>query len=201
MKALHVSLLCFMFTVALANGEESSAFKSGVFDPPRAAPDFSLPGSGGELVTLSKLTGKIVILGFGFSHCPDVCPVTLASLAQVQKNLGDLGSAVQVIYVTVDPERDTVERLREYMAHFNSGFIGVTGSVEQLVDVRKAYGILAAKKVHNDGSYEVHHSSYLYLIDQQGLLRTLIPFGKTADDIAHDVKILLLENNKNQNTP
>lgn len=193
MKSLQVFFFCLVLAVSLANSEEAPAFKSGVFDPPRIAPDFSLPGSRGETVTLSKLKGKVVILGFGFSHCPDVCPITLATLTQAYKNLGDLAAKIQIVYMTVDPERDTVERLREYMSHFNPEFIGITGSAEQLAEVRKAYGILAAKKVHNDGSYEVHHSSYLYLIDQQGLLRTLIPFGKAAGDITHDVKLLLQE--------
>src|SRR5690606_2891575 len=161
------------------------------FDPPRMAPNFSLPASHGKTFTLSQQQGKLVVLGFGFSHCPDICPTTLARLAQAYKDLGDLAAEVQVVYVTVDPERDTVERLRQYMSHFHSSFIGVTGTPEELAKVRKAYGILAAKEMHADGNYEVHHSSYLYLVDPQGLLRSLVPFGKSSDDIAHDIKIIL----------
>lgn len=190
-----VSLLRWIFLLAamLMGNAFAAELKSGVFDPPRQAPDFSLPGSHGKEFTLSKQQGKLVILGFGFSHCPEICPMTLANLAQVRKNLGELADEVQVVYVTVDPERDTVERLQKYMTHFHSSFIGITGSAEELAEVRKAYGIIAAKEVHKDGNYEVHHSSYLYLIDRQGLLRALVPFGKTADDIVHDVNILLQE--------
>lgn len=174
-----------------ANSTKAPALKSGVFEPPRAAPDFSLAASNGKQFTLSQQPGKLFVLGFGFSHCPNVCPMTLANLAQAWKKLGDLAAQAQVIYITVDPERDSPERLREYLAHFNSQFIGLTGSVEELSVIRQAYGIIAKKEVHGDGDYEVHHSSYLYLIDQQGLLRALVPFGKSADDIVHDIKILL----------
>lgn len=187
---LVVAMLGSAFSVNL----QAVELKSGVFDPPRQAPDFSLSGSHGDEFTLSKQRGKLIVLGFGFTHCPDICPTTLATLAQAYKNLGSLAKDVQIIYVTVDPERDSVERLREYMNHFNPAFTGLTGTPEQLADVRKAYGIIAAKEVHNDGNYEVHHSSYLYLIDHAGLLRALVPYGKTADDIVHDLKILLREN-------
>ena len=189
-SVLQISLLLAAMCVGPAYALE---LKSGVFDPPRMAPDFSLPASKGEVFTLSEQQGKLVVLGFGFSHCPDICPTTLANLAQVRKNLGELANEIQVVYITVDPERDTAERLREYMKNFHESFIGVTGEPEQLAEVRKAYGIIAAKEVHEDGNYEVHHSSYLYLIDRQGLLRALVPFGKTADDIVHDIKALLQE--------
>lgn len=173
---------------------ESPALKSGVFDPPRMAPDFSLPGSRDIPFTLREARGKVLVLGFGFSHCPNVCPMTLANLAQTYKNLGALADQVQVVYMTVDPERDTPAQLREYLAKFNPHFIGVTGAADELAAVRQAYGIIAKKEVHkNGGSYEVHHSSYIYLIDRQGLLRALVPFGKSADDITHDIKILLQE--------
>ena len=193
MKFASVLQISFLLAAMCVGSAYALELKSGVFDPPRMAPDFSLPASKGDVFTLSEQQGKLVVLGFGFSHCPDICPTTLANLAQVRKNLGELASEIQVVYVTVDPERDTAERLREYMKHFHESFIGVTGKPEQLADVRKAYGIIAAKEVHEDGNYEVHHSSYLYLIDRQGLLRALVPFGKTADDIVHDIKALLQE--------
>lgn len=190
-KSIQILIFASWLTAILATAAETAELKSGVFDPPRMAPDFSLPGSKGGEFSLSGQRGKLVVLGFGFSHCPDICPLTLANLAQVHKNLEALADQVQVVYVTVDPERDSVERLREYMAHFNESFIGITGSPEELSDVRKAYGIIAAREVHKDGSYAVHHSSYVYLIDKEGLLRALVPFGKTADDITSDIKLLL----------
>ena len=171
----------------------AAQLKSGVFDPPRAAPEFALPGSDDNLFELKHTRGKLVILGFGFSHCPEICPTTLATLGRTLKILGATAAQVQVVYVTVDPERDTPARLREYLRHFHPNFIGLSGTAEALAAVRRDYGILAAKEVHGDGNYEVHHSSYLYLIDRQGLLRALVPYGKTAADIAHDVESLLQE--------
>src|SRR5579864_2674547 len=95
------------------------ALKAGVFNPPRAAPDFSVRGSDGTDLTLSRYRGKVVVLGFGYTSCPNVCPVTLAVLAQAHRKLGALGSQVQIIYLTVDPERDTAERLQQYLASFD----------------------------------------------------------------------------------
>ncbi len=174
---------------------EQAALKSGTFDPPRAAPEFTLPASTGKEFKLDSQRGKVVVLGFGFSHCPDVCPVTLAVLAQARKQLGELAEQMQVVYVTVDPERDTPERLREYLASFDQSFIGVSGAPAQLKKLREAYGILAARAENKDApdGYVVHHSTYIYLIDRTGLLRALVPFGKPAADIAHDIKILLQE--------
>jgi protein SCO1/2 len=190
-----VLLITVMSSVAAENvAATNEALKSGVFDPPRMAPDFSLPSSRDNQFMLSEQRGKVLVLGFGFSHCPNVCPMTLANLAQTYKNLGALADQVQVVYMTVDPERDNPARLREYLANFNSHFIGVTGSADELSVVRQAYGIIAQKEKHKNGeTYEVHHSSYIYLIDRDGLLRALVPFGKSADDITHDIKILLQE--------
>ena len=191
MKFLLSTILffCALFA-ASANADE---LKSGVFDPPRAAPDFSLAASTGKTFRLSEHQNQLTVLGFGFTHCPEICPTTLAKLARVYKDVGEQAADVQVLYITVDPERDSVERLREYMGYFNSNFIGLTGDSKVLEALRKDYGIIAAKKIHGDGNYDVHHSSYLYLIDRKGLLRALVPYGKSEDDILHDIKLLLAE--------
>jgi protein SCO1/2 len=192
MRNLRIGLM-WLFACTAIVSVDAAEMKSGVFDPPRAAPDFALQGSHGELFKLSDARGRVVILGFGFSHCPEICPVTLANLSRVMKNIGDAANGVQVVYITVDPERDTVARLREYMKHFHPRFIGLTGDAAELADIRREYGILIEKEEHKNGNYEVHHSSYLYLIDRQGLLRALVPYGKSVADIAHDVQILLAE--------
>ena len=167
--------------------------KAGVFDPPRLAPDFSLPGSTGAPVSLNAYRGKVIALGFGFTHCPSVCPMTLAKLTQVRKQLGARAEQFQVVYVTVDPDRDDAKRMREYLGNFDASFVGVTGSAEQLAAVRQAYGVIANKAAAEDGgsNYTVHHSSYIYLIDRSGHLQALVPFGKSTDDISHDVGVLL----------
>src|SRR5580698_2262257 len=95
---------------------QTSELKAGVFNPPREAPDFSVRGSDGTELTLSRYRGKVVVLGFGYTSCPNVCPATLAVLAQAHRKLGALGAQVQIIYLTVDPERDDAERLKQYLA-------------------------------------------------------------------------------------
>jgi protein SCO1 len=178
------------FGITTCSAANESELRAGAFSPPRAAPDFTLDGSHGKALELSKFRGKVVVLGFGFTHCPDVCPTTLAVLAQARKKLGALAEDVQVIYITVDPERDNPEQMRRYLATFDSTFLGGTGSAERLAAIRKGYGIAADKKVYGN-SYSVAHSSYTYFIDREGRLRALMPYGRTPDDYAHDVRILL----------
>lgn len=163
-------------------------FKAGVFDPARPAPDFALRGSDSNELKLSTYRGKVVILGFGFSSCPDVCPVTLAVLAEARKKLGAEGNDLQILYVTVDPKRDDAKRLKEYLSAFDPTFVGGTGDPEQLKAVRDSYGVFAKAR---DGESGFSHSSYTYLIDRAGNLRALMPFGHDSDDYVHDVRILL----------
>lgn len=185
------ALLASLWLAGAAHAADGK-LKAGTFDPPRAAPDFALRGSDGAELSLGRYRGKVVALGFGFSHCPEICPTTLATLAKVQKRLGAGRPDFQVIYVTVDPERDSPERLRTYLTAFEPSFIGGTGTAQELGKVREAYGIFAARKLGKDPArYAVDHSSFVYLIDREGSLRALVPYGRSAEDIAHDVAILL----------
>jgi protein SCO1/2 len=185
-------LFSLLFFSASVNAKDEPGLKAGVFNPPRLAPDFSLPGSDGRELKLSRYRGKVVLLAFGFTSCADVCPITLSVLAQVRKKLGAEANGVQVVYVTVDPERDDAMRIRKYLTAFDPTFIGATGAAEQLARVRQSYGISADKKTAQ-GGYVVAHSSYVYLIDRRGSLRALMPFGHGPDDYVHDVTILLKE--------
>jgi protein SCO1/2 len=181
-------------TIALASSAAADeGFKSGVFDPPRLAPDFELPASNGATLTMGKLRGKVVIVEFGFTYCPRICPVTLANLSEVWKRLGPAAAEVQLVFVTVDPKRDTPDRLREFLQFFNPAFLGVTGKEKELGALRDAYGVIATKAVSENKKlgYEVHHSSSIYLVDREGKLRTLVPFGMSPEAIAHDLKLLL----------
>jgi protein SCO1/2 len=168
-------------------------FRSGLFEPPREAPDFSLDGSNGKPLHLRDHLGKVVIVEFGFTFCQNVCPVTLARLTEVHQKLGSAARDVQLVYVTVDPARDTPERLREYLTYFNPSFLGATGTRDDVAAVLKAYGVVAEQVVSKNPAlgYEVNHSSFLYLVDRQGKIRGLVPFGTPADDILHDVQLLL----------
>jgi protein SCO1/2 len=190
LKRALVMLLPLLCLAVLAGAADDAGLIAGVFSPPRAAPDFSLRGSDGTQLKLSRYRGKAVILEFGFTSCPDVCPTTLAALAQARKQLGAHGGELQVVYITVDPERDDAERLHKYLAAFDSTFIGGTGTAEQLAAVRQEYGIAASRRASGT-SYTFSHSSYTYLIDREGSLRALMPYGHASDDYAHDVEILL----------
>ena len=189
MKAI---LVCVLFLAGAVNAADGR-LKAGVFDPPRSAPELGLSGSDGSELRLSRYRGKVVLLGFGFTNCGYVCPTTLATLAKAQRKLGADGKDMQVVYVTVDPERDSPERMRAYLGAFDLRFIGGTGTPEQLSKVRQAYGVQATRipMGSDPKSYAVDHSSFVYLIDREGSLRALMPYGHSADDFAHDVALLL----------
>jgi protein SCO1/2 len=175
-----------------ALGGDAPTLKAGVFNPPRQAPDFSLDGSDGRKLSLGAYRGKVVILGFGYTSCPNVCPTTLATLAQTRRKLGATAADVQVVYVTVDPQTDVVERMKKYLATFDPTFVGGTGADAALAAVRQSYGIAAEK--HVEGGHTTYaHSSYTYLIDRSGNLRALMPYGHGPDDYVHDLQILLRE--------
>lgn len=182
------ALLSLFVLPAFAPAEE--ALKAGVFSPARLAPDFKLSGSDGSELSLARYRGKVVVLIFGFTNCPAVCPTTLATLATAHKKLADDAAGMQVVYVTVDPERDTVQRMNEYLKAFDATFVGGTGAADKLEAIRKEYGIFANRENYDKG-YSFNHSSYAYLIDKEGSLRALMPYGQAADDYVHDVRILL----------
>ena len=187
-RAQFIATMLCSPLAAVAGAEQ--ALKAGVFIPPRQAPDFSLRGSDGAVLSLSAYRGKVVLLVFGFTNCPAICPTTLAVLAQVRQKLGASAKQLQVLFITVDPERDSAGQIRKYLAAFDHSFIGGTAQHEQLAAMRKNYGV-TANKVTMGNSYGVNHSSSVYLIDATGKLRAMMPFGHTADDYVHDVQLLL----------
>lgn len=189
-RALLAAVLAFTATVQAA-----PALKSGSFSPARMAPEIAQKAADGSDFRLSLLRGKVVVLEFGFTHCPAVCPASLAMLAQARQKLGPHADRLQVVFVSVDPERDTPARLKAYLAQFDKSFIGLTGTPEQMAAIRKDYGITATKFPAPGGQpgYQMGHSSYLYFIDKKGMLRALMPFGRPADEMVHDVNVLAAE--------
>ena len=188
------AVAALLSSLAIAGGVHAAddKLRSGTFEPPRMAPELSLRGSDGTELKLERYRGKVVVLGFGFSHCPEVCPTTLAKLAKARKGLGPLASDLQVVYVTVDPERDDPATMRAYLANFDPTFVGGTGTAAQIGQVEKDYGIVATRyEGGRPGVYGFEHSSFVYLIDREGRLRAMVPYGKSADDIVHDAGILL----------
>lgn len=190
MKRVLKLLVPLLFCAVAADAANNTSLIAGVFTPERLAPDFAIRGSDGAELKLSRYRGKVVLLSFGYTACTEVCPVTLAVLARAHKMLGALGANLQVVYVTVDPERDDAEHMRKYLTAFDASFIGGTGSAAQLAAVRRDYGISANKIPTADG-YMMSHTSYVYLIDRNGYLCALMPFGHLPDDYVHDVSVLL----------
>jgi protein SCO1/2 len=172
------------------DGARPEAMKAGAFAPPHAAPEFALGGSDGSQVTLERYRGKVVLLTFGFTHCAAVCPTTLATLAQTRGGLGRAADSVQVIYVTVDPERDSAEHMRGYLAAFDRSFIGATGDPDTLAAVRQDYGVTAVRE-GTGSDYAMAHTSSIFLIDRAGALRAVMPYGHDAADFVHDIRFLL----------
>jgi protein SCO1 len=179
-------------TVSPALPGQAASLKSGEFSPAGPAPDFTLDGSHGRPLKLSDHRGKVVALGFGFTSCPQICPTTLLELAEARKKLGADGADFQVIYVTVDPANDTAARMRDYVTGFDPSFLGATGSASQLDAVRKLYGATASEVKGPDGKVlGFNHTSSVFLIDRGGKLRSMSPYGRSVDDLVHDVRILL----------
>jgi protein SCO1/2 len=178
--------------IAATGAAPAAAFKSGVFDPPRQAPEFALQGTDGQTLNLERYHGKVVLLAFGYSSCTAVCPVTLHTFALALRKLGPAAAGVQVVYVTVDPERDTPARLKQFLANFDQAFMGGTGTQKQLENVRRDYGV-SAKKIPYQNTYVYDHSSFTYLLDRNGRIRALMPYGHGADDFVNDLNILLRE--------
>jgi protein SCO1/2 len=163
---------------------------AGAYDPPHAAPEFSLRGSDGSEVTLARYRGKVVLLTFGFTHCAAVCPTTLATLAQARSGLGEAADQVQVVFVTVDPARDSAAHMEQYLAAFDPSFIGATGDPKVLAEVREHYGVTAVREGAGP-DYAMAHTSSIFLIDRAGMLRAMMPFGHGAADFVRDVELLL----------
>jgi protein SCO1 len=190
---LHKLLLAAVLSASVAVCAASApGFRAGVFDPPRAAPDFTLQGTNGQPLQLSHYRGKVVMLAFGYSHCQSVCPITLHTFAQALRQMGEAAAGVQVIYVTVDARRDTPLKLAQFVGSFDARILGGTGSEAQLAGVRKDYGVTATKIPDGD-SYMYDHSSSIYLIDRAGRIRALMPYGHPPEDFVNDLRILLRE--------
>jgi protein SCO1 len=157
------------------------------------APDFTLTDQDGAKVSLHDFKGKIVFIFFGYTHCPDICPVTLSALNGVVNDLGDEKDNVQVIFITIDPERDTQEALKKYVSYFNKDFIGLTGTPEQIKDVSDSYHAFYVKEeTGKDSDYLMGHTSSVYLINPDGRIVLRYPQSKMdPKEIAKDVKRIL----------
>ena len=153
----------------------------------------ALTDHNGRAVTLDTFKGKLVVLFFGYTHCPDVCPTTLSDLAEAFKQMPKGTSAkVQVLFVTVDPERDTPDVLRAYVPYFDPSFLGLYGSQEQVALAAKEFRVVYRRQVEPGAEgYLVDHSAGSYVLDGHGRMRLYLPYGHSPHDIASDLATLL----------
>lgn len=158
--------------------------------------DFSLHDHNGKVRTLADFKGKAVVVFFGFTQCPDVCPTTMMEMSNVMQALGPDADRVQVLFITVDPERDTAALLSQYVPAFDKRFLGLRGDLAETDKVAKEFKVFYQKVPgKTPGSYTIDHTAGSYVFDPQGRIRLFIRHGQGVDSIVHDLKILLAEKN------
>ncbi len=190
-------LVALLTTLSLLSvsclGASAHEYKGGVLEPPAPLPDFALKDVHGQLFHLSQVKGDIALVYFGYTFCPDVCPLTLAEVRQALTGLKTGRERVHVIFVSVDPERDTPEVLSRYLAAFDPTFIGLSDDFEKVKEVMKPYGAFAEKESAPDSAagYLVSHSARLFLVDPQGQLLLTYPYGFEVDDLRSDLEYIL----------
>jgi protein SCO1/2 len=190
--SFRLALLAVALAFAAGCDGGKGGFRSTDVSGAQFGRDFALIDHTGKPRRLGDFHGKVVVVFFGFTHCPDVCPVTLAELAAARRQLGADGERVQVLLVTVDPERDTPEVLSKYVTAFDPGFLGLTGSPRQIAEVAREFKVVYQKvEGRQPASYSVDHSAGTFVFDPQGRLRLYVSYGQGAEVFAHDIALLL----------
>ena len=188
--------LALLTTAALAGlvacSPDKPAFRGVDITGADYAKGWSLADQNGQLRTLQDFAGKVVVVFFGYTQCPDVCPTTLQELAEVKRLLGDQGERLQVLFITVDPQRDTQALLKEYMANFDPGFVALRPEPDELKGVAADFKIYY-KQVPGSTptSYTMDHSAGKYIFDTQGRVRLFSAYGTDAATITSDIRVLL----------
>lgn len=192
MRALAGTILVFLACVVAGCGQ-SAAPKFQLTDVTGApfGKALALTDHNGKPRTLADFQGRVVVIFFGFTQCPDVCPTTLAEMAKVVKELGADGDKVQVLFVSVDPERDTRELLKQYVTAFHPSFLGLAGDAEATARTAKEFKVYVQKQPLKSGGYSVDHSAGTFILDQQGRLRLFAQYGAGAQALLSDIRILL----------
>lgn len=189
--AVSVLLIIHPWTNDDTTSEQASAHL--VSDEKPSGGNFTLMGTNGKL-SLTDFSGKVVLLYFGYTTCPDICPTNLGNLASAMNQLtADEQAKVQVLMITVDPERDDQTKMDVYLPYFHSSFKGLTGTPEQVAEVAKRYGAVYQKAAIGEGAlgYAVDHSAFTYLINQQGVLVTQLPHDTSGEEFVVAVRSLL----------
>lgn len=182
---------------AISSGRDSAPtpepeLSGTVLEPPKVVGDFTLTGQDGEPFTLSDLRGKVVVLYFGYLSCPDVCPTTFASYRQTAALLGDDLDDVRFVFISVDPARDTPERLAAYVSAFHPDFFGATGDDATLRTIARDYGVFYQRVDYdNDVNYLVDHTASTFVVGPEGRLRAVMRYGTTPDTLARILRMFL----------
>jgi protein SCO1/2 len=195
-RSILIGAVILVFSIGLAiilSATQEYAFNGVVYENPQAAPPIKLIESNNQRFEFKNHTNKIVLIFFGYTSCPDVCPSTLSDMKRLLSILGEDSEFVQVVFITVDPDRDSVDKLNGYMSLFHPKFIGLTGSDEELEKVWGDYGVFREVDTSSDtaAGYLVNHSSRIYLIDQSGRLLITYGFGTSPDSMAKDISYIL----------
>lgn len=193
MKTFAAALLATLFFLVsgCTQQAEKPVFKLTDVTGASFGKTLELKDHNGQLRTLADFKGKVVTLFFGFTHCPDVCPTTLVEMANVMKELGSDAGRVQVLFVSVDPERDTADVLKRYVPAFHPSFLGLTGNAEDIARVAKEFKIYYQKQNLASGGYTMDHSAGTYIFDGEGRLRLFAQYGAGAPALLHDIRQLL----------
>ena len=194
-RALLAGLFSALLGVILLAACQAYEFNGTEYPGPQPASDFVLDDVSGGSFRLSEGHGKIFLIYFGYTSCPDVCPATLATARLVLDSLGEDADRVAMLFVTVDPERDTPEVMRNYVSAFHPNIIGLTGAPETLGTVFEDYGIVAEREELPESAvgYVMNHTTRLFLVDQEGRLRMSFGFGTPPEEVSQDVQHLLKE--------
>ncbi len=186
-------ILAFALLSILAGcHSEQPSFQSTDITGAEFGKSFALTDHNGKRRSLEDFRGQVVVMFFGFTHCPDVCPTTLAELAGAVRKLGPAGEKVQVLLVTIDPERDTPELLAKYVTAFNPKFLALRGNADETARVAKEFKVIYQKVAgQRPENYAMAHSAGSYIFDRQGRLRLYVGYGRGADVFAHDIDLLL----------
>ncbi len=186
-----VLLVLTLFVIGVAGCWRPYTFHGMVMQSPQPAPDFTLMTHQGQPLRLSDLRGRVVVLYFGYTFCPDVCPATLSEWAKVMRLLGDKADQVQLLMITVDPERDTPAKMADYVRHFDPRFIGLSGSVDEIARIATLYGIYYRKNEQEGKDYLVDHTATQTVVDKDGYIKLIFPFSATSDEIFADLRYIL----------
>ena len=193
-RRLILAGLAGPWLVGCERGPASASFRAVDITGAQYAREFDLPDADGQRRRLSDFKGKVTVVFFGYTHCPDVCPTTMLELVAVKKALGSDGARLQGIFITVDPQRDTPALLKAYVDNFDAGFVALRGTPEETMAVAKHFKVFYAKVPGaTESSYTMDHTAGSYVFDAQGRVRLFTRYGTGVEALTQDVKVLLAQ--------